>query len=164
MGSVLLLALLLAEPQSAASSRCSTPEHRQFDFWIGDWVVHTREGKEAGTSHIEKIEDGCGILERWRNARGITGRSINIYRPVSQTWVQAWAGSDGLTLVLEGKFESGQMRLEGESQAPTGERVRDRVTWSRSGDSTVRQFWEQSADGKTWNVAFDGIYTRKATQ
>jgi len=32
-------------------------------------------------------------------------------------------------------------------------------------DGTVRQLWEQSVDGgKTWSVAFDGLYTRKAAK
>ena len=34
---------------------CSTPEYRQFDFWIGDWVVYTPAGQIAGTNKIEQV-------------------------------------------------------------------------------------------------------------
>ena len=161
------LAMVFAAAQLApAPSPCSAPGFRQFDFWIGEWVVHDPKGQQVGTSRVERIENGCGVLEQWTNARGITGRSINVYIPASKSWVQAWAGSDGLTLNLRGAFESGaqggRMVLSGESVGVKGERVNDRVTWSPLNGGKVRQFWEQSRDGgKTWTVAFDGAYTRR---
>lgn len=168
MAGVLVITLLLAQSASAAprpgdvNAPCAAPEYRQFDFWVGDWVVHGPKGRQVGTNRIEKIEKGCGLLEQWTNARGITGRSISIYRPAARTWTQAWAGSDGLTLVLEGRLEGEAMVLEGESLGPRGERLRDRVRWSPLEGGKVRQLWEQSRDaGKTWTVAFDGMYTRK---
>jgi hypothetical protein len=163
MAAAALLALLLTQGPSPSAPPCAAPEYRQFDFWVGDWVVHNPKGEQVGTSRIEKIENGCGILEMWTNARGIAGRSINIYRRASRTWAQAWAGSDGLTLTLEGRFAAGRMVLHGESLGPQGERVHERVTWSLLKDGKVRQFWEQSRDGgKTWAAAFDGTYTRRS--
>ena len=147
---------------SVSPPPCASSEYRQFDFWIGEWVVHNPKGQQVGTSRIEKIERGCGILEHWTNARGITGRSINVYRPASRTWLQAWAGSDGATLALEGTFDGRTMILKGESFGPKGERLQDRVTWSLQEAGKVRQLWEQSSDrGKTWTVAFDGLYTSR---
>jgi hypothetical protein len=166
MGSLLgvfLVVGLVTAPQPSTPAPCSAPEYRQFDFWIGDWVVFNPSGRKVGTSRIERIEQGCGILERWTNAGGVTGQSINVYRPTSKTWVQTWAGSDGLTLMLEGTFDAGKMILEGDSIGPRGERLRDRVTWSRLDGGKVRQFWEQSRDGGTmWTVSFDGTYARGA--
>ena len=166
-----LLAMVFAGAAQLNSTPtpCSASEFRQFDFWIGDWVVHDPKGQQVGTSRVERIENGCGLLEQWTNARGITGRSINIYIPASKSWVQAWAGADGLTLNLRGVFESGvrggRMVLSGESIGSKGERVTDRVTWSPLDDGKVRQFWEQSRDGgKSWTVAFDGTYTRRPSQ
>jgi hypothetical protein len=162
VANVVLLALLLTQGSSSSAPPCAGPEYRQFDFWVGEWVVHNTKGGQVGTSRIEKIENGCGILEMWTNARSITGRSINVYRPASRTWAQAWAGSDGLTLILEGTFNAGRMVLQGESIGPKGERLHNRVTWSLVETVKVRQFWEQSTDGgKTWAVAFEGVYTRK---
>ena len=166
-----LLAVVIAGSAQLTStpSPCSAPEFRQFDFWVGQWVVHDPKGQQVGTSRVERIENGCGVLEQWTSARGITGRSINVYIPASKTWVQAWAGSDGLTLNLRGTFESdargGRMVLSGESVGAKGERVADRVAWSPLDNGKVRQLWEQSRDGgKTWTVAFDGTYTGRPSQ
>ena len=146
----------------ASSSPCDAPEYRQFDFWVGEWAVHNPKGQQVGTNRIEKVEHGCAIVENWTNARGVTGRSINVYRPATRTWTQAWAGSDGGTLILEGRFTAGKMILEGKSLGAKSEPLRDRVTWSQLPDGKLRQFWEQSADeGKTWTVAFDGIYSHR---
>ena len=41
------------------------PESRQFDFWIGEWDVTTPDGKPAGSSRIERIANGAGLLENW---------------------------------------------------------------------------------------------------
>ncbi|WP_245917623.1 hypothetical protein [Aureitalea marina] len=38
---------------------CCTPEHRAFDFWIGEWEVTNPDGSEAGVNTITRIEDGC---------------------------------------------------------------------------------------------------------
>jgi hypothetical protein len=163
MAATALLALLLAQGPSSPAPRCAGPAYRQFDFWVGEWIVHNRKGEQVGTSRVEKIEDDCGIRENWRNARGITGQSTNVYRPASRTWVQVWAGSDGLTLVLEGTFDGQKMILEGESLGAKGERLHNRVTWSVQDAVKVRQLWEQSSDGgRTWTVAFDGVYTPKS--
>jgi hypothetical protein len=159
---VLMVAALLLAAQAPPSPppSCNAPEHRQFDFWVGDWVVHGPQGRQAGTNRIEKVENGCAIQENWTSASGGTGRSINFYEPVSKRWVQAWAGGGGV-LLLQGAYDGEKMVLEGTSLGPSGA-VRDRVTWSRVADGKVRQFWQQSADGgKTWTVAFDGTYSKK---
>ncbi len=49
----------------------------EFDFWIGDWEVHTADGTYAGSNTISKAERGCVLLEQWRGASGSTGMSIN---------------------------------------------------------------------------------------
>ena len=159
-GRLILLAILAAQSRPAAPPSCTAPEHRQFDFWVGDWVVHNPKGQQVGTNRIEKIENGCGLQESWRATGGGTGRSLNLYRPVTKTWTQAWVGGGGV-LVLEGAFDGKQMRLEGESIGAKGARLRDRITWSPLDGEKVRQLWEQSADGgKSWTVAFDGTYSR----
>ena len=49
------------------------------------------------------------------------------------------------------------------ANAKTGLTQHERITWTPNADGSVRQRWETSTDdGKTWTVAFDGIY-RKAT-
>jgi hypothetical protein len=160
MAGFLLLSFLLA--QTTLPNPCSAPEHRQFDFWIGDWVVRNPKGQQVGTNRIESIERGCGLQENWTAANGSTGRSINAYHAARGKWVQAWVGG-GSILLLEGSYGDGKMVLAGRNFSG-GKPMNDRVTWSRLPEGKVRQLWEQSADeGKTWTVAFDGIYSPRAT-
>ena len=62
-------------------------------------------------------------------------------------------------------MRDGAMVMEG--WGPTGEDGldpvdRQRITWTPEGDG-LRQVWETSSDdGKTWEVAFDGLYRRRA--
>ena len=79
----------------------------------------------------------------------------------SGKWRQLWVDKDGSSLDLRGGLKDGSMVLEGETPAPKGAQ-KERITWTPRADGSVRQVWEQSADGgKTWTVAFDGIYTKK---
>jgi hypothetical protein len=167
MRAILLLASLTAAQtppptpaQPPAPPSCTGPEHRLFDFWVGDWTVHDAKGQQVGTNRIEKVENGCGLAESWRSAGGGTGRSLNFYRPATKSWFQAWVGG-GTALILEGQFDGQRMRLEGDSLGPKGVRLHNRITWSPLDGGKVRQMWEQSVDaGKTWTVAFDGTYSR----
>ncbi|MEX1999309.1 MAG: hypothetical protein WD934_06445 [Gemmatimonadales bacterium] len=52
---LLFAALPLAAQQPAAP--CTTPEHRQFEFWIGTWDVFAN-GRQAGTNVIDILYGG----------------------------------------------------------------------------------------------------------
>lgn len=140
------------------------PETRQFDFWIGDWSVTTPDGKAAGTSRIERIADGRGLLENWTGdpaAGGGNGKSLNTWNAAKHQWQQFWVGSGGGVLELAGELSGAAMVLSGEHTV-RGRHLIERITWTPRADGAVRQFWEQSADeGKTWQAVFDGLYTRK---
>jgi hypothetical protein len=129
-------------------------QSHQFDFWLGEWEVTTRGGKVAGTSRIESIAKGRGLLENWTSAGGGDGKSLNAYNPAKQQWQQYWVGADGSVLELAGGLDAkGNMVLAN----PT-----NRITWTLGADGSVRQLWETTDDdGKTWTVAFDGLYRRK---
>jgi hypothetical protein len=166
MVSAILAFLLLAQTQPPAQPpACSAPEHRQFDFWIGEWVVHGPAGKELGRNRIDRIEGGCGLQENWTSARGgYTGRSINAYRPETGQWHQTWLGNDGGLLLLDGTFANGKMVLEGKGLDQNGKPMLHRISWSPLAGGTLRQLWEQSTDeGKTWTTAFDGKYSHPNT-
>jgi hypothetical protein len=141
---------------------CNAPEHRQFDFWIGDWEVRTPDGATAGSNRITGVLGGCGLQENWTGASGTTGTSLNIYDAARGRWHQTWIDSQGTLLLLDGRLTDGKMILTGTTPSPGGGTMTDRITWEVRSGAGVRQLWEQSTDrGKTWTVAFDGRYTRK---
>lgn len=143
---------------------CSSPEHRQFDFWLGEWEVRTATGDAAGRNTIQRTAGGCGLREEWRGARGLVGTSLNTYSVERGTWHQTWIDSSGTLLLLDGGIRGGAMVLEGEAPAggSEGPTVRHRISWSVvDGDPDhVRQHWETSEDGIAWETAFDGHYHR----
>lgn len=141
---------------------CRAPEYRQFDFWVGDWDVRTPDGKPAGSNRIERILNGCALRETWKGASGTNGTSVNSWDSGTRRWHQTWVDDGGLLLNLEGGLRAGRMVLVGETVSPTGDRALQRITWSSLSGGRVRQLWEQSADaGKTWMIAFEGIYSPK---
>ena len=142
---------------------CTAPEHRQFDFWLGDWIVHGPAGKVAGENRITSLHKGCVLFENWSGAGGFTGSSLNVYDAEQKKWHQTWVDVTGGLLLLDGEWSDGKMVLAGKS-APDAKGVvaLQRITWTPLTDGRVRQHWETSADaGKTWSTAFDGYYTKR---
>lgn len=155
---------LLEEFMEAAqvSARVPDPAERQFDFWIGDWEVFSPKGDRVGENRISREIAGRVLVERYRGRKGYQGSSFNSYEPASRSWRQTWVDSEGLTLNLVGGIVDGRMVLTG-SRRPETAGVQDRISWEPRQDGSVRQLWESSKDGgKTWTVAFDGIYRRRA--
>lgn len=144
---------------------CASPEHRQFDFWLGDWNVHDSDGRPAGRNRIVSLYGGCVLHESWEGTSGHRGTSFNIYDAARGVWHQTWVDSSGTLLVLEGGLQADTMVLEGRAASPTEPTltVRHRISWTViDGDpDRVRQHWEISSDGSTWETLFDGRYARR---
>lgn len=161
-------ALAVAVVASAAAAQpprdCASAEHRQFDFWIGEWDVQDGSGKTAGHNRITSIHGGCALREEWRGASGFTGSSLNVYDRERRRWHQTWVDSSGGLLQLEGTYAGGAMTLSGmaaEAGAPE-KRTLQRIRWTREPDGRVRQLWEASENhGKDWKVVFDGWYGKR---
>ena len=47
------------------SPRFDAPDHRAFDFWLGDWEVRTPDGALAGTNIVTLQYDGGVLHERY---------------------------------------------------------------------------------------------------
>jgi hypothetical protein len=146
---------------AVTAAACDDPAYRQFDFWIGEWQVHTPEGKLAGTNRITREYGGCVLHERYTTPRGYSGESLNTYDPGRRVWHQTWVDNEGTLLLLEGRFSDGRMRLEGENTGNDGKKTRHRITWTPNTDGSVRQFWESTDGDGRWIVAFDGRYTKR---
>ena len=158
-----LVLLVMPVLASAQPSPPPPPEAHQFDFWLGEWEVFTPDGKKAGDSRIEPAGAGWGLLENWTGAGGGTGKSLNTWFPAKHQWQQFWVGNGGALELSGGLNDHGEMVLTGTTAAAAGRRTDERISWTPRPDGTVRQLWEQSADGgKTWTTAFDGLYRKKA--
>ena len=168
-GLLLLQPAALSQAQTASANKpaspagpCTSAQHRQFDFWIGDWEVRLPDGKPAGTNRISRILDGCVLQENWTGAGGSSGASFNIYDRTARRWHQTWVDDQGSLLQLDGEFAGAVMTLRGETLDSSGAKLLQRITWERVGPAQVRQLWETSRDaGKTWTVVFDGRYLRR---
>jgi len=163
-GAAMLLPDRPARAAPAASPACASPEHHQFDFWLGDWTVANADGAPAGASSVTRELDGCVIHEHWQGrgaSQGYDGQSFNVFEKSSRTWKQSWVDNAGRGMaLLQGKYGDEKMILQGEGDSPKGHH-RTRITWSRIDSGKVRQLVEFSFDsGGSWNVVFDGRYSR----
>ncbi|HEY3644055.1 MAG TPA: hypothetical protein VGM16_01845 [Gammaproteobacteria bacterium] len=127
----LIVATPFAQSQAAtpAPVPCSTPEYRQFDFWLGDWDVSVA-GKTGGHNHITSEYGGCVLQEHWTGSGGSVGSSFNIYDPVRKVWHQTWVDNGGTLLEIEGGMKDGSMVMTGEQLQPDGKKLLNRITWT----------------------------------
>jgi hypothetical protein len=170
LAAILLAVSILAQtaPPATPPRPCTAPEFRQFDFWLGEWDVFNPAGKKIGTNSITSTNNGCVLLESWRDTRGGGGNSFNFYETKTARWHQFWVNSngnaaplsvaaDGTPMPMSGGLVDGAMVLV--SAATT--KPLNRWTWSKLEGGKVRQHAEQSDDGgKTWKTVFDGLYVR----
>lgn len=157
-----LVALSVAAPAGGADvGKCTASEHRQFDFWVGEWNVHRPDGTLAGANSIKREYGGCVLHERYSTSRGYSGESLNMYDVGRKVWHQTWVDTDGALLLLEGGLRGKSMVLEGQAVGEKGSVVKHRITWTPNADGTVRQHWESTDSKGAWATAFDGTYKRK---
>lgn len=148
-------------PQKAPTPCRDVEEFRQLDFWVGEWEV-TASGQKAGASSVQSILDGCVIFENWTGMKGFNGKSFNLYNAKTKKWEQHWVDNQGTSIDFIGSYADGKMQYESVTVDAQGAKRLGRMTFSKLPDGNVRQLWEQSSDGgKTWRVAFDGLYSKR---
>ena len=75
-----MAALLLPCAASAADTPppagCTSPQARQFDFWVGKWDVYPKSNPDhkVAESLIENLYNGCAIRENWMPLKGSARR------------------------------------------------------------------------------------------
>ena len=160
-------ATILAKINSNARPCESNPAYRAFDFWIGEWdVTSAANPASKSESSIQKLVEGCAILENWygggkQAGPGTTGKSMNYFSPATGKWRQVWVSDTGAIGEYEGEFRDGAMRLQRDF-VQAGVNTKGRMTFTPLEADKVRQLMEQSIDGgKTWATQFDGLYIRK---
>lgn len=144
----------------AKAPACSAPEYHQFDFWVGDWNGFNMDKPSVVVAHnrVDRILGGCVIREDYRAPDGMEGQSLSIYDAPRKVWHQSWFTNRGQLLVIEGRFENGEMILSGADRTADGKNRRVRGVWKPVRDG-VRETAVRSLDGgKTWELWFDMIF------
>jgi len=145
--------------ESTKPAFCRAPEYRQFDFWVGDWDAFDAENPAVKVAHnrVDRVLDGCVLLENYEGMDGSHGESFSIYDAVRGAWHQSWVTNHGKLLVIQGQMQGGEMVLSGVNHTVSGDKY-VRGTW-KSEDGGVRETAVTSADGgKTWKPWFDLIF------
>jgi hypothetical protein len=160
-------------PAGSASPACASPEHRQLDFWIGDWDLVVRDRKapdvdawqEArATQHVEAAYGGCVIAERFAADGPGTpwaGASYSAWQPALGTWHQTWVDDQGSYLAFTGGLEAGVMTLYGEPSTKDGKQVQMRMVFLDVTADALRWEWQRSVDGGAWSPAMIIEYRRR---
>src|SRR5215470_19618567 len=67
------------------------PAYHKLDFWLGNWnVFNMQDGSKDGTNRIEKILNGCALVENWHDVTGGEGKSLFYYQRATKQWKQVW--------------------------------------------------------------------------
>lgn len=86
-------------PDKTTSHPCEQdPAYHKLDFWVGSWDVYEKhDGSKGGTDVVEKILDGCGIVENWHELSpdGADGKSLFYYQRATGLWKQVWVTAVG---------------------------------------------------------------------
>ncbi len=165
---VIVLAVGLAAAAANTPRPCSGSEYGALDFWVGTWDVVNEKGELEGHNRIEKVLNGCAIIENWKEVSGSEGKSLFYFEPVSSTWKQVWVTDSGpiKEKSLLKDYTGPGIRFQGELPRRTGKGTYlDRTTLSEEKGGRVRQVIEISLDrGKSWPAEYrwEGIYTRAA--
>lgn len=162
-----------AQPSSPPSAACKGPEHRQLDFWIGEWdlVIRQRKAPESsewdeakGRNHIQAILGGCAVEESFTGegpGAPWAGRSLSMYRPEGR-WRQTWVDDGGDYLAFTGGMKDGKMILTGEPREKEGKTVMMRMVFSDITPEHLSWSWDRSVDaGATWTPIMTIGYTRR---
>jgi hypothetical protein len=145
--------------EAAKPAPCAAPEYRQFDFWLGDWDAFDFDNPatKVARARVDLILDTCVLLENYEGADGHKGQSFSVYDASRKVWHQSWVTNRGEVLVIEGKFEDGEMVLSGIDHAKAGQPLVRGVWKPMTGG--VRETAVTSTDGgKTWQPWFDLVF------
>jgi len=158
-----VLLAIAASPLLAAehaSSACSAPAYRQFDFFAGDWDTYDLQApdKVVARNTVKVILDGCVIHEDYRQNDGLHGESYSLYDAARKVWHQSWVTNRGDLLLLDGGMQGSRMVFKGIERKAGKPDAQVCVAWYRQ-DGGVRETAERSLDGgKTWKPEFDILF------
>ncbi|MFM1896420.1 MAG: hypothetical protein RLZZ385_1494 [Pseudomonadota bacterium] len=145
---------------ATAQSPCESGEHRQLDFWVGQWQVLNADGETVANSDISIQSGGCVILERFRAYSGYSGTSMNHWS-ADAGWLQLWRDANGVTIQFTGRLQDGAMVFEAEGFTDANGSYRRRMELSAQPGGEVLQISNRSYDsGVSWLPEYRLTYRR----
>lgn len=78
---LMIIGICFGQSLFAADGPCGSNEHRQFDFWLGNWTAYSEDGStKYGTNHLKSMMGGCVMQENCQSGNGqYGGTSYNFY-------------------------------------------------------------------------------------
>jgi hypothetical protein len=141
-----------APPTPASPPSCDSAEHRQMDFWLGEWRLTWQGG--TGTNRITRDFKNCVIVENFSESPAnkpphLRGMSVSSYQPLNRMWRQTWVDDQNGYYHLSGGakpdgtfvLQTVRMGREPKMTRMVFEKItRDSLTWR----------WQESEDGAEW--------------
>jgi hypothetical protein len=160
-----LLLAVLTGTAVGQQNTCDGPAYHELDFWLGTWQVVSPAGEPQGENRIEKVLNGCAVLEHWRDASGREGKSLFYYQLIPGMWKQVWVTDEGQVKEksLMRAYRGPGVRFQGRLPRKQGGTYLDRTTLTPLLDGRVQQVIEVSFDGGLrWDPKrrWEGIYRR----
>jgi hypothetical protein len=145
---------------------CDTPQHHQFDFWVGNWQVFDADTNALlAFDRIEKHSEGCIIQQNLSFVTDLYRRpgaryrlsGIGVNRFDGEAWLQMWADNQWGAIIMRGSLDDkGAMVFK--SIIPS--RNRDlKIVYEKRADGTVRNLeYVAPAGTEKWVKYGDLIY------
>jgi hypothetical protein len=150
-------AMTVAGP--AAPAACSGPAYHALDFFVGNWVVTDKNGKQFATDRVSKEYGDCVIWEQWFGSRGSHGAGYSGYVPARHLWIQTFMDDRGTVLVFEGGPAGASVSISGPSYPKSGVVEQNHVIFRTLPHRVVEEYWTVSDAGdKTSRAVFDGFF------
>lgn len=155
-----------SRPADSASAPCDSPQHHQFDFWVGDWqVFDAKTNQLVAFDRVEKHSQGCIVQQNLtmvtdlyrRPGVGYRMTGIGVNRFDGERWLELWADNQWGAIALGGMPAAGKAMVL-TTLIPS--RNRDlRLEWEKRSDGSVRalQYVAPAGSGK-WELYGDLIY------
>jgi hypothetical protein len=182
----LATALVASDPGQAraqpADPACTTPEARQFDFWLGDWAIEQRILRQDGSyaefparTSVRSAAAGCALVEEWRGTvqffwagmeapAELHGLSVRAWDPAAGVWIIHWL--DDMDPVLGepfvGGFAAGRGTFTQTTTGADGVERTSRITFHNPIDGIVEWTLATSRDGgESWTTLWSMDMTRQ---
>jgi len=144
---------------------CAGAEHRQLDFWVGEWRADfDLPGGKRGTAtnRITRDEYGaCVITEHFYQPDiDYRGHSVSMYDAKTKQWRQTWVDSQGSYIALAGGPVSGQPHSFELATVQAGPSLSRMVWQDVKPDSFTWRWQKRASEGAAWEDSWVIRYSR----